>query len=360
MKTRNVTVRSVFPLTIQKKRSRARQTIGLHRDFSIAVRDLTGDEAPVAMHRVIEPRVWKNPSVTIRAVNGMPFGLIGGRHLDDHHLHNLRIGDPSGLSLLGNIADPERTPKDTYETMPFDIDKVFYDGEDDHLRRIEKGFEALAFIDGKLHKTTPLPSYMVTVGNKTEVSLDNEAGRHMNWRTAYRGLNFNADQFDTAVKLAAEIASVTPGDKRPGEEATGDLEILDFSLIEPARLPELLINARAAVNLALDAAKTSLTLLPPAAFVKLGELAACKTEITAPERTRALAGVERARSLIHELQEAEFGVSRHHSSTRAHLRRWTAVSLLSIDACEPPAMVPEEIESDPDYDRAVEELAMLR
>lgn len=360
MKTRIVTVRSAFPLTIQKKRSRARQTIGLHRDFSIPVVDLTGEEAPIALNRVIEPRAWTNPSVTMRAVNGTAFSTIGGRFSDDEYLRHLRTGDPTGLNLLGQIADPERTPKETFETMPFDIDKVFYDGEDDHRRRIEKAFESFAFIDGALHRACPLPSYKITVGNKTEVALQNDGGRSMNWRSAYRGLNFNVDHFDEAVKLATEIAVVTPGAKRPDVEATGEWEVLDFSLIEFARFPELLINSRTAVNLALDSAKTSLTVLPPATFVKLGELAACKAAISAADRTQALAGVERARSLISELHENEFGVARHHTATRAHLRRWTSVSLLAIDACEPPAMTPDQHETDPDYERAVEDLAMLR
>ena len=360
MKTRNVTVRSVFPLTVQKKRSRARQTIGLHRDFSIAVADLTGDEAPIALHRIVEPASWTNPSITMRVWNGLPAGRLSGPYPDEHHLRRLQVGDPDGLSLLGDISDRERTPKSVFETMPFDVDKVLYDGEDDHFQRIQKALDRFAFIDGALHRIEPLPSYKITVGNKIEVSLVRASASSPNWQSAYRGLNLNVDQFDHAVKLATKIAEITPGSKVPSLDATGEWKVLDLARIETARLPELLVNTRCAVNVALDSARTSLTVLPPATFVKLGELAACKAEIAAPDRSRALSGVERARGLISELHDQEFGVAKHHTATRAHLRRWSAVSLLAIDSCEPPKIVPEDSELDPDYERAVDDLAMLR
>jgi hypothetical protein len=360
MKTRNVTVRSVFPLTIQKKRSRARQTIGLHRDFSIAVADLDGDEAPLALHRVVEPGSWSNPSITMRAWNGLPVARLDGRHPDEHHLRALQVGDPDGLRLLGDISDRERAPKVVFEAMPFDVDKVLYDGEDDHFRRIQKALDRFAFIDGVLHRIEPLPSYKITVGNKIELSLARASASSPNWQSAYRGINLNVDQFDHAVELATKIAEITPGAKVPTLDATSEWQVLDFSRIETARLPELLVNTRCAVNLALDSAKTSLTVLPPATFVKLGELAACKAEIAAPDRAKALSGVDRARDLISELHDQEFGVAKHHTATRAHLRRWSSVSLLAIDSCEPPAMVPEDAELDPDYERAVDDLAMLR
>jgi len=334
-----------YPVTYMKKRARNETTAFVRELVPVRILRLTKDESPcILLAQSQEVRRKDSPGVEIerRLVNGRLVAPAKAQHREDAitlDVARARLAVGDFLNATCYRCRDEIFNSTSYrgpfsDHTPLDAETVIQSGREASIARLAAVVADWAFVDGRLYLPETPPSYEVRPWRDANLSIANGLNQNYDNSTRHLGFRFSFLHHDKALKgaeLASKTVSKTRGD---------DKEILDIINVDKAAwanhpFPEATVNARHAVDYFLFELGQSLGRMTTEGVETLGTLARLRDRADAGDET---AVAEIAVTFAH-LREAEFFVSKEHTTSRATLRRISTFVEGMIELSDKPEIV---------------------
>lgn len=338
-----------YPVSYLKKRARNETTAFVRELVPLRIPRFLFTEAPCILlaqtQKSLETQRENSPSIEIerRLVGGRLMAPAKAQHREaaitiDVARDRLAVGDFVNATCYrcrGEIYNPATYRGPFNDHTPLDAETVTHSGREASIARLAATVGGWAFIGDRLYLPETPPSFQVRPWRLVDIEIVNGLNQTYEDSISHRGFHFSFLHHEQALK-GAELAFQTVSKTRDSDDRTFEILNIDATAWVKHPFPEATVNAKAAASFFLFGLGDSLGLMASEGVETLGLISRLRDRANAGDET---AGMEIASTLA-RLREAEFFVSKKHTSSRAILRKLSTFIEGMIELTEKPELTP--------------------